>query len=221
MKEFSLFINKTVNRLASEEPKITTRAAEVKLSQEWNVLVAFMRENREPVTGHTLLRNTIQGRCMVSVGIPCRQSDVKNHELQVIKNGTPADVAPPTPEELAKRPRKVDPLLERLIGALDTQQRQRGFIWAGYVVKTLLPSMGVDAHEAQVLLERLVQEEIVEIERIPNPNNQNFKTSSVTLRHDNDIVRAVLGQNGGTKKTFQPVPVRGEPASATLVRERR
>lgn len=143
--------------------------------------------------------------------------------LRTLKDPHPAStgINDLPPEYLQPRPRSIDPLIERAIAAIDLQERRRDFIWAGFIVKDMLPGMGIETREAQLLFDQMVDTGMLLLEKRANPNNPDFPSTCVKLNRDDKVVRAVLGRNGDAPKAFQPVPIRGELASATLIRDRR
>jgi len=230
------FIYQRLKRLASGDPKLNVNHAKKLLCAAWNASsVDFFSSDGEAIHGKSLLSNVLYERFTVHVGLefPCEALEEAEDLDDTSEDGdnfAPIAVAPhangETPprrplELVVPQPRTVDPLAERVISSLDAQERRRDFVWAGFVVKDLLPAQGIEPREAQTLFDRLVDEGVLLLEKRANPNNPDFKTTVVKLNRDNDAVQAVLARVGNSIKSFQPVPIRGEPASATLIRERR
>lgn len=66
------------------------------------------------------------------------------------------------------------------------------FMWAGYVVRELLPRLGFPAEEAKSILDRLRAEKLVIIDKVANPRNPDFPATGVRLNHEHPRVRALL-----------------------------
>jgi hypothetical protein len=107
-----------------------------------------------------------------------------------------------------------------LIREFDRREKEHGANKAGFIVNDLLPRMGFDNADAKRVLRAMEAQNLVHTERRPNPNNPDRPTSFVTLNRAHPAVKKALG-NEETGPFFEPVPIRGEPASATLIRERR
>lgn len=118
------------------------------------------------------------------------------------------------------RPPQSESMMDRIISALESRERQRDFIWAGFVVNDLLPGLGSDRREAQEWFDLMVEQGIILLTKVPNPNNPDFPTTKVQLDRENETVRRVL-QTEAPAKRFEPLAVRGDSASSTLLRERR
>lgn len=95
---------------------------------------------------------------------------------------------------------------ERVIREIYSRERNRKFVWAGYVVKTILPTLGVEQHAAQAILDRMVKDEILRLEKKHNPRNPEFPTTSVQLNHDHRTVRRIVSDN--QSRYFQPTQSR-------------
>jgi hypothetical protein len=57
--------------------------------------------------------------------------------------------------------------------------------------------------------------------KIPNPTAPAFPTTTIRLNRRHPEVIAALGQAGAADSGFQPVSIRGEALSDTVLRERR
>ena len=57
--------------------------------------------------------------------------------------------------------------------------------------------------------------------KVANPRPPNFPVTAVRLNRQMPEVIAVLGGRTGTLRAFHPLPIRGEPLSATVLRDRR
>jgi hypothetical protein len=99
-----------------------------------------------------------------------------------------------------------DRVEERVIREIYSRERNRKFVWAGYVVKTILPTLGVEQHAAQSILDKMVKDEVLLLVKKPNPRNPDFPTTSVQLNHDNRTVRRIV--NDAQSRNYQPAPTR-------------
>ncbi len=214
------------SRLTSSNPTLNIKGAKELLCEDWGVQnVEFVEKSGEPIHGRTLVSNALQQpiKVRITIELPCEPPpDITVPQGKASEPPKQASLSPPNREQTVLGERRgVDPLVQRVVAGLEIQERRRDFVWAGFVVKELLPGLGIEAREVQALFDRLVEDGVLLLEKRPNPNNPDFQTTCVKLNRESDVVRAVLSRNGGSAKAFQPVPIRGEPASATLIRERR
>jgi len=108
----------------------------------------------------------------------------------------------------------------RVIREIDTQAKRREFVWIGYLAKEAIPTLlGLAETESHSLLQRMVDAGVISVSKRPNPKNPDFPATGVVLNREHPMVKRVL-VNGEREAFFEPVPIRGEPASATLIRER-
>ena len=104
-------------------------------------------------------------------------------------------------------------------------QEKHEFMWAGYVVRELLPRLGFAADEAKLVLDHLRAENLVAITKVPNSRNPGFPATSVQLNPDHPRVRAILAEKAARERqpagTFGAGPREtGAPVGA-LAGERR
>jgi len=71
-------------------------------------------------------------------------------------------------------------------------ERRHEFMWAGYIVRELLPRLGFPVMEAKIVLDRLRSEGIVTVSKVPNPQNPEFPATGVCLNHEHDTVKQIL-----------------------------
>lgn len=62
--------------------------------------------------------------------------------------------------------------------------------------------------------------EVVSSVRRPHLEGSDFQSTGLQLNREHPLVQATVSRNGA-RDSFQPVPIRGEPASATLIQDRR
>lgn len=109
----------------------------------------------------------------------------------------------------------------RLIREFDRRERERGPIYAGFIVKDLLPRMGFDPTEAKRILRAMEAHDIVRTERKRNPKNPERDTTFVTLNREHPQVVRVLTGSNAVQRTFPIASIEGEPLSEMIIRERR
>ncbi len=223
------FAVKALSRLAQSDPKLNVASAKKLLQDTWNAReIEFLSADGQGIHGRTLLSNALHStlRLRAVFELKCEpeeglsgQCESEKHQTHETKNGEPDHSSVQVTAQ--DHSQNTDPVLERVISTLDAQERRRDFVWAGFVVKDLLPGLGLESHEAQRWFDRLVDDQIFVLDKRPNPNNPDFPSTAVRLNRDNDAVKRVLNKNGRPSNGFQAVTIRGEPASITLVRERR
>ena len=77
-----------------------------------------------------------------------------------------------------------------------------------------------DAVRSNVLRDA-IERRIVLTGRIPNPKSPQFPVTTIKLNRLLPEVRAVLGHGSSMDEGFEPIAIRGETLSATVLRERR
>lgn len=87
-------------------------------------------------------------------------------------------------------------------------ENRHDFMWAGYIVRELLPRLGFAPDEAKLVLDHLRAEKLVTISKVPNPKNPEFPATGVHLNHDHPRVQALLGiqpRNDGASAAPPPL----------------
>jgi hypothetical protein len=77
-----------------------------------------------------------------------------------------------------------------------------------------------DAVRSNVLRDA-IERRIVLTGRIPNPKSPQFPVTTIKLNRLLPEVRTALGPGGSVEEGFEPITIRGESLSATVLRERR
>jgi len=118
-----------------------------------------------------------------------------------------------------------DPVSD-LIRALDRAESQPGynFVALKWFRDTNLPSEGFAwANPASVreALRDCIDKRLILTSKVPNPRSPEFPVTAIRLNRLMPEVRAILGTEDEGTPDFQPVPIRGENLSATVLRERR
>jgi hypothetical protein len=81
---------------------------------------------------------------------------------------------------------------EEFIREFARLEQHHEFMWAGYVVRELMPRIGFPAGEAKLVLDRLCSEGILRISKVPNPRNPSFPATGVELNYEHPRVLAAL-----------------------------
>jgi hypothetical protein len=117
-------------------------------------------------------------------------------------------------------------LLKALVKALDHAESKPG--WKFVPLKKFrdevlpskdIPSMRTDV-ERQNVLRSAIEKRLVLVGRVPNPRAPEFPVTTIRLNRLMPEVKAILGGGGDADMGFHPVEIRGEPLSATVIRER-
>ncbi|MDX1979678.1 MAG: hypothetical protein SFV51_05365 [Bryobacteraceae bacterium] len=111
-----------------------------------------------------------------------------------------------------------------LVHALDRVEARSGleFVALKWFRDTVLPAEGLPwaASEATrgATLYEATEKGLVLTSRVPNPKQPMHPVTSIRLNRSSPEVRAILTTN--TVSDFQPVEIKGEPLSATILRDR-
>jgi hypothetical protein len=117
-------------------------------------------------------------------------------------------------------------LLKTLVKALDHAESKPG--WKFVPLKKFrdevlpsedVPSMRTDV-ERQNVLRTAIEKRLVLVGRVPNPRAPEFPVTTIRLNRLMPEVKAILGGGGDADMGFHPVEIKGEPLSATIIRER-
>ncbi|MGB7584463.1 MAG: hypothetical protein WBM11_06430 [Terriglobales bacterium] len=120
-------------------------------------------------------------------------------------------------------------LLQILVRALDHAESTPG--WSFVSLKKfrdeVLPSepfppgafQPTDVHW-QEAIRRAIERKMILVGRVPNPKSPQFPVTSVRLNRLMPEVKALLGHGETADMDFHPVEIKGEPLSATIIRER-
>ena len=109
----------------------------------------------------------------------------------------------------------------RLIREFDRRERDRGPIFAGFIVNDLLPRMGFNSADAKRILRAMEAQDMVHTEQKQNPNQPERTTSFVTLNRAHPHVVRILTGVRGDERTFPIGTIDGELLSERIIRERR
>jgi hypothetical protein len=137
-----------------------------------------------------------------------------------------ASAAAATPPSPAPTSTSATDHMSDLIKALDRAESQPGysFVALKWFRDTALPSEGfawANAASVREALRDCIDKRLVLTSKVPNPRSPEFPVTAIRLNRLMPEVRAILGTEDGGMPDFQPVPIRGENLSATVLRERR
>jgi len=108
-----------------------------------------------------------------------------------------------------------------IIREFDKRERDRGPIFAGFIVNDLLVRFGFDVTGAKRVLRAMEAQDMVRTERKPNPKSPDRETTFVTLNRQHPQVRRVLEGDSLAERTFPIATNTGTPLSEIILRERR
>ena len=119
-----------------------------------------------------------------------------------------------------------DPLSD-LIRALDSAESRPGygFVALKWFRDTALPAEGFawasDHSARQMTLRDAIEKRLILTSKVPNPKSPQFPVTAIRLNRLMPEVKAILGSPDDRMSDFQPVPIRGENLSLTVLRDRR
>ena len=120
----------------------------------------------------------------------------------------------------------VHPAMAELIMALDRAEARPGwnFVSLKKFRDEFLPSENLNVMrtdvERQEVLRRAIEDRLILTSKVPNPKSPQFPVTAIRLNRLMPQVQMTLGQ-AEEDSDFHPVEIRGEPMSATIIRERR
>jgi len=143
----------------------------------------------------------------------------------VLKRST-AEPQPREPQNLHAPTAASKDATAGLIQALNRAEHRRGFDFVSlkWFRDTALPAEGFDWAQADFsrrsVLTEAIEKRVILTSKVPNPRSS-FPVTAIRLNRSMSEVIAALGENDNTDLGFHPVEIRGEPLSATIIRERR
>ena len=157
--------------------------------------VAFFGRDGRELTEQAALQETLRESCHVTVRLQYLQPGAGVADFAL-----PAEYAAPSEsrfrEGMAAHDTAditADPRYEYFLREFLRLEQRHDFMWAGYIVRELLPRLGFAPEEAKLVLDRLRAENIVTITKVPNPKNPDFPATGVQLNHDHPHVKALFG----------------------------
>ena len=180
-------------------------------------------ENWSPESGRIEIRFEPSRSERKEVAAPETRGRIKSTPAATTKPEDRHDNVPGAP--LYVHPAEAD-LLKALVKALDHAEAKPG--WKFVPLKKFrdevlpsedIPSMRTDV-ERQNVLRSAIEKRLVLVGRVPNPKAPEFPVTTIRLNRLMPEVKAILGGGGDGDIGFHPVEIRGEPLSATVIRER-
>ncbi|MBZ5728767.1 MAG: hypothetical protein LAP87_27780 [Acidobacteriia bacterium] len=140
----------------------------------------------------------------------------------------PAETPPPPQTEAPVRtgPPASGPIHD-LVRSLERAESKQGFSFVAlkWFRDSVLPAVRpewADSDGRNAALRDAIERRLILTSRVPNPKSPEFPVTAIRVNRSLPEVQAILGSSSETGDTdFQPVTVRGEPLSATILRERR
>lgn len=149
--------------------------------------------------------------------------EVRSDQSQATSQPTERPGSTPVPKP--KSGSVSDPVSD-LIKALDRTESQPGykFVALKWFRDTALPAEGfawANADSIRDVLRDCIDKRLILTSKVPNPKSPQFPVTAIRLNRLMPEVKAILGTQDEGTPDFQPVPIRGESLSATVLRERR
>jgi|SRR5579862_5902461 len=132
-----------------------------------------------------------------------------------------------TPAPAASKPAAIKNPLAEMVRALDHAENTSGydFISLKWFRDTVLPAAGfawtATESSRQDVLRDAIEKRLVLTGKAPNPKAPQFPVTSIRLNRLVPEVQAILGARPSTEADFEPLAIRGENLSATILSERR
>jgi hypothetical protein len=148
---------------------------------------------------------------------PVHDNVAKAQENAAVKPGASASVNPAT---------KPEPIHD-LIRALDSAESRPG--WEFVALKKFRDETlagerfkwGASDAMRQAVLREAIDRRLVLISKVPNPKSPQFPVTAIRLNRLMPEVQWILGGEAKSGLDFEPVAIRGESLSTTVLRERR
>jgi hypothetical protein len=158
--------------------------------------------------------------------VPQEHKQPSSHSTQGIENAPPAENREPS-EQVSGSDTFMHPADAELLKALDRAESRPGwnFVPLKKFRDEILPMEPLVHNRTEVerreTLHRVIEKRFVLRNTVLNPKSPQFPVTTIRLNRLLPEVKAVLGRGGNTDMDFRPVEIRGEPLSATILRERR
>ena len=131
------------------------------------------------------------------------------------------------PLNSSSKPGSVSEPLSDLIKALHRAQSQPGFRFVAlkWFRDTALTSEGFSPTGGElarhIILREAIDRRLILTSKVPNPKSPQYPVTAIRLNRLMPEVRQILGVRDEGLSDFQPVAIRGENLSSTIVRDRR
>lgn len=212
---------KEVETKAEENKKVSDALRELGFLPEGYVYrVRILGESRKKRQSASFEKSWSPDRDSIQITFEAR-SDQPREASQLGVRAASSPPAAPKPKSGTFN----DPVSD-LIKALDRAESQPGynFVALKWFRDTALPSEGfawANAASIRDVLRQCIDKRLILTSKVPNPRSPEFPVTAIRLNRLMPEVRAILGTEDEGMPDFQPVPIRGENLSATVLRERR
>ena len=164
--------------------------------------------------GQVKTKQAMQGDSSASVPVPSPASGERSSRTTAATAAKPASVQPAEAE-----------LVRVLARTLDRTESRPGwnFVPLKKFRDEILPNENPSLAEVKwhEVLRSAIEKRLVLTGKVPNPKAPEFPVTTLRLNRLMPEVQALLGQAQDPDLDFHPVEIRGEPLSATVLRERR
>ena len=130
-------------------------------------------------------------------------------------------------DSLAKPAETAGDPVQDIVMALARAEKdpQLGFVSLKWFRDTYLPQQGYPwaaiPDERQRVLVNAIDRNWILTSRVANPKNPQFPVTAIKVNRPLSEVHSILEQEPGSRSGFNPIAMRGEPLSQTVLRERR
>jgi hypothetical protein len=217
-------------RSASERKKKSTAAAECWSPELGDTLLIHF----EPDAGTNPDRQINENKAIDAL---MRTADLSREEAETIvlgmsakaksiRDGSHPAASAPAAELRRDEMASADPIRDFVLALNQAESRPDfKFVALKWFRDTALVEGGLawaqsDAERQRVLREA-IEKRMVLTGRMPNPRSPQFPVTSIRLNHLLPEVQSIIRGAGQSGDDFEPAPIRGEPLSATILRERR
>lgn len=154
--------------------------------------VRFVRPDGSTFDDNTTLETLLGQPCLVQLEVEYDPADREAVQPQATASGFRPDGPVLARPARPKRTPSEDELIEAFVHDFVRLEEKSKFMWAGFVVKQMLPRIGVARSDAKDFLDLLRNREIVLISKVTNPNNPDYPATAVRLNREHERVREVL-----------------------------
>lgn len=187
------------------------------------------RKKRRDASRDSLRPGSLEIRIKLGGPLPrVLNPEMETPEMETSSGAIPSNQNPDGSE--AKIPATIGTLLEQFadfIKSLQIAELRPGFNFVSlkWFRDVCLPAEGhrwsnSTAARDQVLRDA-IKDSIVLTSKVPNPKSPSYPVTAIRLNRQHPQVAAVLGEQDSAALGFQPVDIRGEPLSETVLRDRR
>jgi hypothetical protein len=202
----------------------------VKLSPRKGLRVQVSLRRGSPKESRQVKQNAPAGSWLPDSGVVAIYYQPSTPEEDEAVESSVADVQDSLakPVEAAAKPLEFggDPAQE-IVMALARAEKdpQLGFVSLKWFRDAYLPQQGfpwaaIPAERQRVLVSAIDRNWIL-TSRVANPKNPQFPVTAIKVNRPLSEVHSILEQEPGSRSGFNPVAMRGEPLSQTVLRERR